>query len=308
MHVESGVSEIDWAEEPTELGGLVRSALGSCVGLGLLAGAGELVGLGAGLKLSLGFDEALVLGVTSMVLGTILGVIFCLIAAVPIWSTNRTDATRAEASVLGLVGGALTAWHLWPMGFVLLDQAGRWPSAAAFFAMPMGVVAVVRLNARYWLKRANKRLVDGQPTGLSWFAVSVSLSVLMSLLTAFVISGRSYGSGRALQTDPPVMLITVDTLRRDHVSAYGDSPVQTPAIDELAEEGVLFENTFSAHIPTTPAYASMLSGMDCFSTDVVALRHKGGLTKKVKTLPEVLKKEGYETLCVGFTGNPSSKT
>jgi hypothetical protein len=291
--LESGVSEIDWAEEPTELGGLVRSALGSCVGLGLLAGAGEAVGMGAGLKLSLGFDEALVLGATSVVLGAVLGVIFCLLAALPIWVTNRSDATRAEASVLGLVGGALTAWHLWPMGFVLLDQAGRWPSAAAFFAMPMGVVAVVRLNARYWIKRTAKLRVDGQPTGPSWMAVSGSLSVLMSLLTAFVISGRSYGSGRALQTDPPVLLITVDTLRRDHVSVYGNSPVQTPAIDELAREGVLFENAVTPFPETAPAHAAMFTGLHPVRTGMLSNGH--ALSGRYRTLAEMLGDEGYAT-------------
>jgi arylsulfatase A-like enzyme len=51
----------------------------------------------------------------------------------------------------------------------------------------------------------------------------------------------------------------------------------------------------------------MLSGKDCFSTTVVALRHKGGLPDHVETLPEILKTQGYNTSCVGFSGNPSSR-
>lgn len=287
------MSAMDWAEEPIELSGLVRSALGSCVGLGLLAGAGEAVGLAPGLKLSLGFDEALVFGATSVALGGVLGLIFCLGAALPIWITRRSDATRAEAGVLGLVGGALAAWHLWPMGFVLLDQAGRWPSAAAFFAMPMGVVAVVRLNARYWIIRTGKRRLAGESTAASLLAVSVSLSVLMSLVTAFVISGRNYGSGRALQTDPPVMLITVDTLRRDHVSVYGNSPVQTPAIDELASEGVLFDNAVTPFPETAPAHAAMFTGLHPVRTGVLSNGH--ALSDRYRTLAEMLGDEGYAT-------------
>src|SRR5262249_45107540 len=42
-------------------------------------------------------------------------------------------------------------------------------------------------------------------------------------------------------------------------------------------------------------------------TEVVALRHKGGLTPKVSTLAELLKEAGYATTCVGFSGNPSSR-
>ena len=104
-----------------------------------------------------------------------------------------------------------------------------------------------------------------------------------------------------------LILFGIDSLWSDHMSCYGYDRLTTPNIDKFASQGVLFENTFSPHVPTTPAYASMLTGMDCFSTEVVALRHKGGLTNKVTTLPEMLKKEGYETICVGFTGNPSSR-
>ena len=104
-----------------------------------------------------------------------------------------------------------------------------------------------------------------------------------------------------------LILFGIDSLWADRMSCYGYDRLTPPNIARLASQGVLFENTYSAHIPTTSAYASMLTGMDCFSTEVVALRHQGGLTKKVKTLPEILRKEGYNTTCVGFTGNPSSR-
>jgi len=51
----------------------------------------------------------------------------------------------------------------------------------------------------------------------------------------------------------------------------------------------------------------MLTGMDVFGTDVVALRHKGPLGGHVETLAEVLGKQGYNTVCVGFSGNPASR-
>ena len=51
----------------------------------------------------------------------------------------------------------------------------------------------------------------------------------------------------------------------------------------------------------------MLTGMDVINTQVVALRHKGLLRSEIKTLPEILQENGYRTICVGFTGNPSSR-
>ncbi len=106
---------------------------------------------------------------------------------------------------------------------------------------------------------------------------------------------------------PNILFFGVDSLRRDHLSGYGYRRLTSPQIDRCARDGTLFLNHFSPSIPTTPAYASMLTGMDCFGTDVVALRHQGGLGGHVQTLAEVLGEHGYNTTCVGFTGNPSSR-
>lgn len=114
-------------------------------------------------------------------------------------------------------------------------------------------------------------------------------------------------SRRSRKRPPNVLLMGIDSLRADHMSCYGYHRLTTPHIDRFAAEGTLFEQTYSAYIPTTSAYAAMLTGMDVFSTQVVALRHKGPLTSRVKTLAEVLKDAGYNTTCVGFTGNPSSR-
>ena len=112
---------------------------------------------------------------------------------------------------------------------------------------------------------------------------------------------------RRTRRKPNILLVAIDSLRADHMSCYGYQRLTTPHLDRFAGESTLFERTYSAHVPTTSAYASMLTGMDCMSTQVVALRHKGPLRPEVATLPEILKQQGYNTTCVGFTGNPSSR-
>ncbi len=106
---------------------------------------------------------------------------------------------------------------------------------------------------------------------------------------------------------PNILLIAIDSIRADHMSSYGYERLTTPHIDRFAKGGTLFENTFSAHIPTTSAYASMLTGRDCFGTQVVALRHQGPLRAEVPTAAEIFRGYGYDTSCVGFTGNPSAR-
>jgi arylsulfatase A-like enzyme len=106
---------------------------------------------------------------------------------------------------------------------------------------------------------------------------------------------------------PNIVFIGIDSLRADHMSCYGYNRLTSPHLDRFAQGGTLFENTFSAYIPTTSGYSAMLTGMDVFGTNVVALRHKGGIVDGVKTFPEVLRENGYTTTCVGFRGNPASR-
>ena len=106
---------------------------------------------------------------------------------------------------------------------------------------------------------------------------------------------------------PNILLFAVDSLLADHMSCYGYPRLTTPHLDAFARQGTRFTHTYSQHIPTTPAYSSMLTGRDCFGTTVVALRHQGTLPKTIRTLPEICKANGYNTTCVGFGWNPASR-
>jgi arylsulfatase A-like enzyme len=111
----------------------------------------------------------------------------------------------------------------------------------------------------------------------------------------------------AAKRKPNIVMFGIDSLRADHMSCYAYPRLTTPFIDRFAAGGTLFEHTYSAYIPTTSAYTSMLTGMDLMSTQVVALRHVGPLRPEVETLPEMLSENGYQTVCVGFRGNPASR-
>ena len=60
--------------------------------------------------------------------------------------------------------------------------------------------------------------------------------------------------------DGPVVLISIDTLRADHLPAYGYTRVRTPNIDALASEGIVFEQAYSHSPQTLPSHTSILSG------------------------------------------------
>ena len=61
-------------------------------------------------------------------------------------------------------------------------------------------------------------------------------------------------------SDLNVLLVTLDTTRADRIGAYGFRGIETPWLDRLAHEGVLFDQTASAAPLTMPAHSSLFTG------------------------------------------------
>lgn len=91
-----------------------------------------------------------------------------------------------------------------------------------------------------------------------------------------------------------VLLITVDTLRADHLGCYGYSPARTPQIDRLAQEGVRATNAAAVAPITLPSHASILTGL---LPPAHGVRDNGSyaLGDDAVTLAERLKAAGYST-------------
>jgi choline-sulfatase len=96
-----------------------------------------------------------------------------------------------------------------------------------------------------------------------------------------------------------LLIVTLDTTRADRIGAYGARNVETPAVDALAREGVLFEQAVSVAPLTLPAHSSLFTGK--FPPEH-GVRDNGGffLGPDQVTLAEVLKGRGYRT--GGFVG------
>ena len=92
----------------------------------------------------------------------------------------------------------------------------------------------------------------------------------------------------------PIIVISIDTLRADHLPVYGYTRVKTPAIDALARDGAVFERAYSHAPQTLPAHAAILSGRLPFETGV---RDNVGFTVKPgeRLLPQMLRERGFTT-------------
>lgn len=84
-----------------------------------------------------------------------------------------------------------------------------------------------------------------------------------------------------------VILIYSDTLRRDHLGAYGNDWIKTPNLDRLASESVVFDRAYTASFPTVPNRHDVLTGRFTFT-----YAEWGPLPDDAVSVGEVLKDNG----------------
>ena len=97
-----------------------------------------------------------------------------------------------------------------------------------------------------------------------------------------------------VSTPANVVLVTIDTTRADHLGCYGNDQIQTPNMDNLAREGVLFEEAFSVQPVTLPAHTSILTGKYPFRPGVRD-NNIYKLAEANQTTAEVISENGYVT-------------
>ncbi|PYY06288.1 MAG: hypothetical protein DMG69_23795 [Acidobacteria bacterium] len=105
----------------------------------------------------------------------------------------------------------------------------------------------------------------------------------------------------AAETKPNVIIITIDTVRADHLGCYGYALVQTPNINGLAHSSARFSHAFSTVPLTLPAHASLFTGSFPMATGVHDFA-TNTLPSSAVTLAEVLRQNGYAT--GAFLGSP----
>ncbi len=199
-------------------------------------------------------------------------------------------ATLAAGAAAALRTAAEQGWIA--AGFYRLvvrtawDRFDAWLPLAA--AAALVVAALVQL-VRWWRRRP-------APTGLR--AALALLAVLAALR-----AGAELEAWRAAR-GPNLLLVSIDTLRADHLGAYGYDLPTSPTIDaRLAGEGVTFTDVYSQSPKTTPSHMTLLTSLYP-SVHGVELWQNGKpahvLNPAVHTLAEILKNAGYAT--AAFTG------
>ena len=117
------------------------------------------------------------------------------------------------------------------------------------------------------------------------------VAILSSLTAPFVVADDGLNK-------PNILFCIADDASMKTFGAYGGTMVETPAVDRIAREGVLFRNAYNCNPKCSPARACLLTGRYSWQLEE-ACNHFPHFPAKFKTFPYLLKDAGYHT---GFTG------
>ena len=124
---------------------------------------------------------------------------------------------------------------------------------------------------------------------------SLQLIALAALLLRCALAASPPSSQQpASQRSTNVILITIDTVRADHLGCYGATSVQTPVLDGLARDGVVFDRAISQVPLTWPSHAAILTGTYPFQNGVQDFTGQP-LDERFRSVAQLFKQQGYAT-------------
>lgn len=123
----------------------------------------------------------------------------------------------------------------------------------------------------------------------------IALGLIVLVALAAVFGGVAWWRHVRRGAQPlNVLLITLDTTRADRLGCYGYRSAATPAVDQLAAQGTLFEKAYATVPLTLPSHATILTGL--LPPEHGLIRNaEGALAKSIPTLATVLQEQGYAT-------------
>lgn len=222
-------------------------------------------------------------------------------------------------------GGDLTTWLLGTAGIyllwglavgglaLLLPPLRRWPALVPHAVTLLAAGAAIALLPN-WYGVLPAVVLAAVGADLLWLVVrrrpwpltAALLGVTAGAVALCAVHPRGQTTASPPDPDtsargaPDLVLVVLDTVRRDHTSAYGYAPQTTPAFDRLAAGGARLDRAYSSSPWSLPAHATLFTGRSPGSHG--AHYEHPVLDPAVPTLAATLAAHGYET--VGISGNP----
>jgi arylsulfatase A-like enzyme len=123
--------------------------------------------------------------------------------------------------------------------------------------------------------------------------------VLSIFIFVLLIGTSLQGQGNETSSKKNVLFIAIDDLR-PQLGCYGNEQMQTPSIDQIADEGLLFDRAYCQQAICSPSRISLLTGLRCETTKIYGLKIlKKDKLPDIVSLPAHFKNNGYQTLSIG---------
>jgi len=241
---------------------------------------------------------------------TLIGLIITVISRKSKQSKDRTERvlySLAFSLVLILIA-SYTALQFYSeiIGFLkansLTARLGSMSSSpretSTIFLLILGVTGVIvialmtYLVSRTGIPASLKKTIVTITSSKSTVAAGALIAVFVILLNIFLPIYKNLNT----PDGPNVILITIDTLRADHLGAYGYERDTSPNIDKLAEDGVLYENAFSQASWTYPSLASIHTSL--YPSQVSRFSMHLKISDSLLTIAEYMKNNFYGTIGV----------
>jgi arylsulfatase len=124
-------------------------------------------------------------------------------------------------------------------------------------------------------------------------------AALLAVLVVGLATTCSRGEPEPEANRPTIVLITIDTLRADHLGCYGYGRETSPSIDAFADEAIVFERAYAPMATTLPSHLSLLTSLSPMQHGVLGNFHQLGeaftASAQIRTAAQMLSEHGYET-------------
>lgn len=203
---------------------------------------------------------------------------------------RRFDSLRGRATylylALFLILGVVIQTHQ-------LTKAGVFASPKSLgFVVSWLLLAVVAFALYYLLSKSVFLVLERSRSSPK--LLSLGLAPLVGTLLVYLLLPQLGGATSAATEGYNVLLLTVDTLRKDHLSYDGYDRLTSPHLDEFAKEAVVFENAYSTTSHTLPSLASVITGKYPMHHGV-RNNDSYALADTALTIAEVFRRHGFIT-------------
>ncbi len=224
-----------------------------------------------------------------------------LVSLIYLLSSSRTDIDQKQvaglfsADILFMMTISLSSWNNWDPDALL--STGK-SDLIIHVILISGVVfiylSLVSLGVRM-IRQVQKSIPQRKRRIFTCVLCSFSVLPLAAFIVLNIIPSVAYSSD---DSRPDVILVLLDALRADHVSCYDYGRTTTPYLDQMAEEGVVFDNAVSQYPASLGSHASIFTSLYPGSHCTYEHNADSHLNTSYTTLAEQFRRAGYNTVAI----------